>query len=114
MTLNVDELKPCPFCGSRPAFLFSAGAATINCRTPNCVAPSVCVRLDSNAKVTARDLWNRRTDPAAELNAELVEGLESMVLLANRLDDHDQAVCADEIDAALALIAKAKGQSNDQ
>lgn len=61
-TSDKTELKPCPFCGSKPMFGSSLGYIFVSC--PECLAGN-SLAMDSfkGQKEDAIEHWNRRSEP---------------------------------------------------
>ena len=64
MTIDKEELKPCPFCGGNASVLTLGNEAKVVCDV--CIASSTIVRGE-HAKETAIRLWNTRSYAECEL-----------------------------------------------
>ncbi len=60
MTENKQKLKPCPFCGSKEAYLAVNCYGQNSVRCPNCGAVVWGNDNESPTKKRAIELWNRR------------------------------------------------------
>ena len=55
-----DELKPCPFCGSKPFVWRTSYRTCIEC--PNLTAESHRIMMSGKSDEEAMKAWNRRVD----------------------------------------------------
>ena len=94
----MDELLPCPFCGSEPIFSSNEdGAQWVEC--PSCGVSSLCrFPIKEGVKRHLVEAWNQRTppEPTPSLIAELRE-------LANICEPPDNVTC---LRAAAALTER--------
>ena len=88
----VEELKPCPFCGTRDISFDRCSEHSIDITCWSCKAgmswsPDEVISMgpEGNSKEAAASAWNARPDNAGVLN-ELVEAVKALCVDADYMD----------------------------
>ena len=59
--MNVQEIKPCPFCGSHADLRYSMNRALIECTNRKCkIKPSTWLHVETDSVDKLVKIWNTR------------------------------------------------------
>lgn len=61
VVMNVQEIKPCPFCGGRADIRYSINRALIECTNRKCkIQPSTWLHVETDSVDKLVKIWNTR------------------------------------------------------